>query len=66
MIDYATANADIKASYSLYASNGVLQSANSLLPNATTHVDMKNMPAGVYIVQLQTSDGISSQKVVKL
>lgn len=66
LIDYATDNAAAKASYSLYASNGVLQNSDMLLPNATTHVNTSSLAPGVYIIQLQTNEGVSRQKIIKL
>ncbi len=65
-IDYATDKPGYASSYTFYSVNGIATTTGRLLPNATTTVDISNAKAGIYILQLQTSEGVKIEKIIKL
>ncbi|MGN6568193.1 MAG: T9SS type A sorting domain-containing protein [Flavipsychrobacter sp.] len=63
MVDY---NSNEKASYTVVSINGSATNINGTLSHGTTHIDVSALPAGVYLVELQSSNGRATRKFVKM
>ena len=52
-------------SYSLYSIQGILLNSKESLKDNQTEVDLTNSSNGMYLIRVNTSNGISNFKVIK-
>lgn len=66
LIEYATDKVNYRADYQLYSVDGTLKNSNTLTPNSINHINTSALIPGIYIVQINTYEGIKRQKIIKL
>jgi len=63
MVDYSN---NEKADYKVVSINGSVTNIKGLLDHGTTHIDVSALPAGMYLIQLQSAQGNATKKFVKM
>ncbi len=56
---------NVKTEYTVVSINGATTNIAGMLHNGSTHVDVTALRAGIYLLQLQNSNGRSVQKFIK-
>jgi len=63
MVDYSN---NEKADYKVVSINGSVTNIKGLLDHGTTHIDVSALPAGMYLIKLQSAQGNATKKFVKM